>query len=128
MTDDTAANEADQEIEELRECKACGRVLALSEFYRTGTSKDGRRFKCKECVRAYQRERNRRPEVKERMRAYWQEYAERPEVAASLDDYHREYNRKPEVRERKSRHSKRRYSIERRRAYQAVCTAVVRGR
>jgi hypothetical protein len=129
MTDLTADDKAKPEITEIatRRCKSCGRVLPIEEFYKTGTSKEGRRFKCKDCVLANHRIHNKQPEVIERRQAYWQEYVQRPDVAKSREEYLREYNQKPEVKRRKSAYAKRWATKAKRKAYAATNRAVMRG-
>ena len=36
---------------ETRTCKKCGRTLPLSEFHKSGRSKDGLSFVCEDCVK-----------------------------------------------------------------------------
>lgn len=40
-------------LETIKECTTCGDSKHPSEFYKSKTSKDGRRGKCKECYRLY---------------------------------------------------------------------------
>ena len=39
-----------------KRCSGCGRVLPVSEFYRTSRSSDGRHWQCKECQSKQARE------------------------------------------------------------------------
>ena len=129
MTETTASEDTFLETTKavMRKCKECGRVLPLGEFYKTGTSKEGRRFKCKDCVLANHRKHNRKPEVIERRQAYWQEYVQRPAVVESREEYIHGYNQRPEVKRRKSAYAKRWAIKVKRKAYAATTRAVERG-
>ena len=41
----------------IKKCHKCGRELPLSEFHLNRTNKDGHSSNCKDCVRAYDKER-----------------------------------------------------------------------
>jgi hypothetical protein len=129
MTDSKANGDAMLETIKagMRKCKSCGLVLPLEEFYKTGTSKDGRRFKCKDCVLATHRKHNRQPEVIERRQTYWQKYVQRPDVAKSREEYIHKYNQRPEVKRRKSAYAKQWATKAKRKAYAATTRAVERG-
>lgn len=61
----------------LRTCNVCNRRLRLDEFYRVrkGTERETVLPQCKECWKAYCRERRKRPEVKEYEKSYRQREA-----------------------------------------------------
>lgn len=42
----------------VKKCCKCGRELPLSEFHLNRTNKDGHSATCKDCVKAYDKERN----------------------------------------------------------------------
>lgn len=56
-------------MEELKKCTKCGRLLPLTEFYRTKNSKSGRRAECRSCAMSYNKKRRERlKEKKPRIR------------------------------------------------------------
>lgn len=73
-------------------CTRCREVKPLTEYHRDKNRKDGRVWRCKACVKAYQAEYIARPEVKERRVEYTAEYQARPEVKARRDEYRVEHH------------------------------------
>src|SRR5688500_13180958 len=79
---------------EMRQCKKCGEIKPLEEFYRAPGNRDGRRNDCKECNIAAQAARRDDPARRRQAVEKAQEWRRKnPERART---YRLEYNQRPE--------------------------------
>jgi hypothetical protein len=77
----------------VKECKKCGEVKGLEEFYFHKGNRDNRRKDCKECHIKQGKERDQVPEVKARKKSQKKEYDQTPKRKAKK----REYSQRPDI-------------------------------
>lgn len=105
-------------------CKRCGEFLPLSEYYTDKTTKDGKRGKCKGCIRAESNEWKRQnPELTKQSRAYYQK-SHRAQSRAYSANYKRRNRAVVTAKYRQFRKD----SPEKHRAQKAVRAAVREGK
>jgi len=102
--------------EQVKECRKCGQVKPLREFYRDGRRQDGHEGTCKVCRCAAARRRRRRDKARTnaRQRERW-----RRDPLAARCKQRRRRARNPEV----SRRASRRYEATHKEARRAYCSA-----
>lgn len=110
-----------QAIPQKRCTGPCGQEYpATAEFFNRGKNYKGGLFHiCKNCRRAYDKERRSKPEVKDRIRIQRKNYRNQPEVKEKERAYGQAYRKRPETQERRRDRSKRPEYLERVRIYRS---------
>ena len=81
----------------VKKCTKCEKELSFENFHRDKTTKDGYKFRCKECTKISTKAYSSIPENKERKKEYKKEYRSRPETKK----LEKEYEKRPEIKEKR---------------------------
>ena len=109
----------------MKQCSTCSEVKPLSEYHVCSTTLDGRRGKCKDCIKAYYRVRNSSQATKESDAAVRAVYKKTKESRAARKKYNE--TEKGRASQRESAKNQRLLCSERIEAYSRVKTAVANG-
>jgi len=90
------------EMQPVKRCPKCGKVLLVSAFRHRAASRDGFSTRCRQCIAKYERRRRKRPTVK----FYAWHYRHRPDVAAKRREARRLRRQRPDVREKEKARKK----------------------